>query len=192
MPDSLSEQKSACRALARKALGALSPEQRKGASRTICETLVKRDAWQKASSVLLFAPMADEPDVWSLVELAIASGKTVALPRFVAADGQYEAASIQDPLSDVGAGKFGILEPAAHCKAAELNRLDLVLVPGVAFDWHRRRLGRGRGFYDRLLAEVSGTTCGVAFDQQMVEAIPVEPHDVRLNCILTPSHWLEL
>jgi 5-formyltetrahydrofolate cyclo-ligase len=67
----------------------------------------------------------------------------------------------------------------------------LVLVPGVAFDSHGRRLGRGKGFYDQLLAFVRGTKCGVAFDEQIVPEIPIEPHDVRLNCILTPTRWIE-
>ena len=71
----------------------------------------------------------------------------------------------------------------------ELNRLDLVLVPGVAFDLNGRRLGRGKGYYDRLLAEFEGWTCGVAFDQQVVEAVPSEPHDMRLTCLVTPTRW---
>ena len=69
---------------------------------------------------------------------------------------------------------------------------DLILVPGVAFDLHGRRLGRGKGFYDQLLAAVRGTTCGVAFEQQMVREVPVEPHDIHLNSILTPTRWIEL
>ena len=73
-----------------------------------------------------------------------------------------------------------------------LNRLDFILVPGVAFDLHGRRLGRGRGYYDILLAKVRGTTCGVAFDEQIVREVPVEPHDSDVNCILTPTRWIEL
>jgi 5-formyltetrahydrofolate cyclo-ligase len=73
-----------------------------------------------------------------------------------------------------------------------LNRLDLALVPGVGFDADGRRLGRGRGHYDRLLAQVAGTKCGVAFDEQMAPEIPVAPHDVILNRIVTPTRWLEV
>jgi 5-formyltetrahydrofolate cyclo-ligase len=72
-----------------------------------------------------------------------------------------------------------------------LNRLDLVLVPGVAFDARGGRLGRGKGFYDRLLSAVNGTKCGVAFDEQIVDAVPVGPLDVLVNCILTPTRWIE-
>jgi 5-formyltetrahydrofolate cyclo-ligase len=73
-----------------------------------------------------------------------------------------------------------------------LNRLDLVLVPGVGFDLQGRRLGRGRGFYDRLLADVDGIKCGVAFEEQVVSEIPVGPRDVRLNFILTPTRCVEV
>ena len=82
-------------------------------------------------------------------------------------------------------------EPAAHCAEVPLNRLDLVLVPGVAFDARGGRLGRGKGFYDRLLAAVRGTKCGVAFDEQIVDAVPNGPLDIRLNCILTPTRLIE-
>jgi 5-formyltetrahydrofolate cyclo-ligase len=68
----------------------------------------------------------------------------------------------------------------------------LVLAPGVGFDAAGGRLGRGRGFYDRLLAHISGIKCGVAFDPQLVERIPMERHDARMNCILTPTRWLEI
>jgi 5-formyltetrahydrofolate cyclo-ligase len=53
-----------------------------------------------------------------------------------------------------------------------------------------RRLGRGKGYYDRLLAAVRGAKCGVAFDQQVVSEIPVEPHDILMNFTLTPTRWL--
>jgi len=71
------------------------------------------------------------------------------------------------------------------------NRLDLILVPGIAFDLRGRRLGRGKGYYDRWLPALRGKTCGVAFDEQIVDDIPLEPHDVVVNCILTPTRWIE-
>ena len=98
-------------------------------------------------------------------------------------------AKCMDLDADLATGKFGIREPRSHCGEILLNHLDLALVPGVGFDLKGRRLGRGRGFYDRLLAQISGTKCGVGFDEQIVEAIPTEPHDVHLNYILTPTRW---
>jgi 5-formyltetrahydrofolate cyclo-ligase len=145
--------------------------------------------WQAAKSVLLYAPLTDEPDLWKLLADALAAGKAVSLPRFDAEQKGYMACLIKDIGRDLHEGQFGIREPRDSCCKISLNRLDLILVPGLAFDRIGHRLGRGRGYYDRLLAESHVPTCGVAFDQQIVEQIPAEPHDVRLTCILTPTRW---
>jgi 5-formyltetrahydrofolate cyclo-ligase len=98
---------------------------------------------------------------------------------------------VSDPANDLRPGLLGIREPTEHCEAIALKRLDLVLVPGVAFDARGRRLGRGKGYYDRLLSDVRGVRCGVAFDEQIVPEVPVGPRDALLNCVVTPSRWLE-
>jgi len=192
MTQSLAEQKAALRERLRSVVGELTRAQREEAVVEICARLIEQPAWKSARSILLFAPMQDEPNVRPLLHSALSGDRLTALPRFNAATGHYEAAIVSDLAIDFVEGKFGILEPAPTCQIADLKRLDLILVPGLAFDWQGHRLGRGKGFYDRLLAGVSGKTCGVAFDQQLVSTLPVEPHDVRLNCILTPSHWLEV
>ena len=113
--------------------------------------------WRNAQAVLLFGPLPDEPDLWPLIALALADKKRVALPRFHSTGGIYIAAEVRDPASDIQTGKFGIREPRQTCVEFSLNRLDLALVPGVAFDARGGRLGRGNGFYDRLLAGMHGT-----------------------------------
>jgi 5-formyltetrahydrofolate cyclo-ligase len=158
-------------------------------ARTLLEQQV---VWNQARSVLFFAPMAEELDVWPLAIKALAQGKAVALPRYVAEDNAYIACLVKDLTRDVQTGYFGIREPADRCAPVSSNRLDLILVPGVAFDLQGRRLGRGKGFYDQLLAVVLGTRCGVAFDEQIVPEIPVEPHDMILDCLLTPTRWVEV
>ncbi|MBN2505137.1 MAG: 5-formyltetrahydrofolate cyclo-ligase [Verrucomicrobia bacterium] len=165
-------------------------EARAEESRRICDRLRGEDEWVRAAAVLLYAPMAVEPDVWPLVGEALAAGKQVALPRYVPSRRAYEARRIRNPEADVRVGRFGIREPARHCAVLALKRLDFVLVPGVAFDTCGRRLGRGKGYYDRLLARVRGMTCGIAFDGQVLAEVPFEPHDVPLNCILTPTRCL--
>ncbi len=159
------------------------------ASLQLCARLEQQPLWQKAQSILFYAPLPEEPDIWQLLLDALAAGKTVLLPRFSPEQKGYVACHIKDAVKDIRKGQFGIREPGDDCAKFSLNRLDLILVPGIAFDLDGRRLGRGKGFYDQLLAVIHGPTCGVAFDQQIVSRIPVEPHDICLSCILTPTRW---
>jgi 5-formyltetrahydrofolate cyclo-ligase len=154
--------------------------------------LARQRVWREAKAVLFYAPLPEEMDFLPLLAQALAEGRTVALPRFFPETGGYAACQIENFARDCAAGKFGIAEPAARCQVFPLNRLDLTLVPGVGFDAAGHRLGRGRGYYDRLLAEAAGRRCGVAFDEQMAEDIPAEPHDITLNCIVTPTRWVEI
>ena len=182
-------EKNALRARIRGELKKMTPTERVAASVQACARLTQQDIWQKAQTVLFYAPLPEELDVWPLLMSALAAGKTVSLPRFDAEQKGYVACHIKDAARDLRAGQFGIREPGEMCARISLNRLDLILVPGIAFDLNGYRLGRGKGYYDRLLAEAGGPTCGVAFDEQIVGQIPTEPHDVRLNCILTPTRW---
>ena len=191
METELQSVKAALRRQVCERLATLSAVTQASASRALCIRLCQQPIWRSAKSVLLFASLRNEPDLWPLAAEALAAGKAVAFPRCSAATQSYVAAYIHDLDGDLHSGQFGIREPKPHCREFPLNRLDLVLVPGVAFDPHGRRLGRGKGFYDRLLADVRGVKCGVAFDEQIVPEVPVGPHDAPLNCIVTPSRWLE-
>jgi len=191
MPDTIREAKRALRQQICTELSRLRPAERAAASAQARARLAAQPLWQTAQWVLFFAPMPEELDVWPLLAEALSAGKQVALPRFVAETRVYEACSIQDLELDLQVGHFGIREPNRRCARLSSIRLDLILVPGVAFDLRGGRLGRGKGYYDRLLQELQGTTCGVAFDQQVVEAIPLAPHDARLDCLLTPTRWVE-
>jgi 5-formyltetrahydrofolate cyclo-ligase len=188
----LHESKAALRRQIRGGLKAMTPKTRASASNEACARLEIQPLWKNARSILFFAPLPEELDVWPLAAPALAAGKTVALPQFITETQRYIACAIGNVETDLQIGQFGIREPTVDCSEFPLNRLDFVLVPGVAFTLQGRRLGRGKGFYDRLLAAVRGTKCGVAFDEQIVTDIPVEPHDVHLNCILTPTRWIEL
>ncbi len=171
-------------------LEALTPAQRTVASAAACERLRAQPIWQQARSILFYAPLPGELDLWPLLREAVVERKVVALPRFLAESRSYMACQVQDLSRDIIPGQYSIREPAAACPPVPLV-LDLILVPGLAFDLQGRRLGRGKGFYDQLLAAARGTTCGVAFDEQIVAEVPVEEHDIRLSCILTPSRWTQ-
>jgi len=186
------EAKAALRARVRTELARITPAERQTASTQACALLKSQTCWRESRSILFYAPRPDELDLWPLLAEAIAAGKTVALPRFAPAGNNYAAARVINLESDLATGKFGLREPRSSCVEIPLNRLDLVLVPGVAFDLDGCRLGRGKGFYDAMLGARRGLSCGAAFDQQIVSRLPTEPHDVILTCILTPTRWHEV
>jgi 5-formyltetrahydrofolate cyclo-ligase len=183
------ELKAGLRRQMREALKNFSPAQRAADSEKIRQLLQGQSRWINARAVLLFVPLASEPDIRPLLAQALADGKVVALPRFSTDSGIYQPAQLRDSVHDLRPGPFGVLEPDSARPIIPANQLDFALVPGIGFSLVGGRLGRGQGHYDRLLAEVSGFKCGVAFDCQVADRLPMEPHDVRLNCILTPARW---
>jgi 5-formyltetrahydrofolate cyclo-ligase len=169
------------------------PDAEGGAASARAQALLRQQSvWKDARAVLFYAPLAGEIDLSPLLGEGLRAGKTIALPRFMTETGAYDACQIRGAAGDCAPGKFGITEPKDGCARFPLKQLDLVLVPGLGFDAGGHRLGRGQGFYDRLLAQISGIKCGVAFDRQIVAQIPREKHDVRMNYILTPTRWLEI
>lgn len=187
----LPEQKRALREQQRRLLAAMSPGERTAASAALCDQLERAAIWREARTVLAFVARADEPDLGPLLRAGLVQGKIVALPRFRAETGTYEAAAVGDWEQDLAPGAYGIPEPSARCPALASLQLDLVLVPGLAFAADGARLGRGLGYYDRLLSGVGGHRCGVLFEWQQVGSVPVEPHDRFMNSILTPACWRE-
>jgi 5-formyltetrahydrofolate cyclo-ligase len=185
------EEKQALRRLIRDRLAAIPEGLRRERSRQSCEILRQQPVWRRARAVLFYAPLPSELDLSFLMEEALREKRLVALPRFHAGNGEYEAVLVTRA-GECAPGRFGIVEPGEGCPVLPGNRLDLALVPGVAFDPLGHRLGRGRGYYDRLLAMAGGVKCGVAFDEQVADHVPVEPHDVTLDCLLTPTRWQEV
>jgi len=192
MQPDIQEAKALLRKQIRDALQKISPAARTALSVQIRDRLKEQAIWKNAGAVLFFAPLPDELDLWPLLEEALAAGKIAALPRYHPAGKNYVACRVQNLRSEIAPGTFGIREPAAWCAGIPLDRLDLILVPGVAFDWHGHRLGRGRGFYDRLLAGTRGVKCGITFDEQMVNDVPAGPSDVRMNFMMTPTRGAEI
>ena len=179
--------KAALRSEVRARIAAMPEERRASESAEVVRHIVADRVWQAARSVLLFMPLPDEVRILPLVDAAWAAGKSVALPASDAATGAYVAKRVLSR-TDLRPGRFRVLEPGAECVVVPFSALDLVLVPGVAFDRAGNRLGRGRGFYDRMLAlSPYAVSCGVGFDGQVVALLPVEPHDVKLHRVWTPT-----
>lgn len=145
------------------------------------------NVYQIAETLGFYIPMKDELSV----EFLFASGKQIYLPRYKQSSGIYEMAHVESD-EQLVAGKYGILEPANHCKTAAKNEIELWFIPGVAFSRQGHRLGRGAGFYDRLLAGEGGVKAGICSSQRILQGIPLEAHDITMDFVLTDNELIEI
>ncbi|MCR5444629.1 MAG: 5-formyltetrahydrofolate cyclo-ligase [Bacteroidales bacterium] len=160
---------------------AVSPEEKLRRSELVMQRVEQTDAFKRAQVVLLYWSMADEVQTHAFVERWYRR-KTVLLPCVDGDD--LRLRQYTGPECLVAGEQFGIGEPTGPEWTA-LDRVELIIVPGVAFDRQGNRMGRGRGFYDRLLKSTpNAVKIGVAYDFQILDTIPVEPHDVRMNLVI--------
>ncbi|HNX52159.1 MAG TPA: 5-formyltetrahydrofolate cyclo-ligase [Pontiellaceae bacterium] len=141
-------------------------------------------AFQSARTVGAYMPLPGEVDISPLFACP---EKIFFIPAFDESSGLYRMARLAGELKT---GRFGIREPAVPVFAEE-HDLDLIIVPGVAFDRAGQRIGRGGGFYDRLLPQYRAIRTGICFDFQCLEVIPAEDHDVRMDFTVTESKILK-
>lgn len=161
----------------------LSAPYRVQASKQICERITKLPTYQAANTILAYFSMKNEVSLYPLIEAAWRQGKRVALPQME--QDQIIPRLFTSP-SELEIGAFSVLEPAATCEQIPLEQLDFVVVPGVAFDKARYRLGFGKGHYDRFFAQLPTVyKCGVAYEEQIVGTIYPEVHDIPMNIVIT-------
>ena len=187
----IQDAKVALRQKIRARLPKISATGRETASSKICASLKEQSFFQNAATILFFAPLPDEPDVWPLLAESLAAGKIAALPQFDSVKQSYIVRRVQNLQAEIVAGRFWVREPKSSCAEIPPDQIDLVLVPGVAFDLRGNRLGRGRGFFDRLLANIRGVKCGIAFDEMIVNEVPAGELDVPVDFILTPARCVK-
>ncbi len=170
-------------------------ESREAMSRAIAKHLFGLEIWTRARSVALFHSIASkgEIDTSPLDAAARADGKRVAYPRLdgdspLLEDQTMSFRWVDDVATLVGKGR-GFREPAADAEVASM--IDLIVVPGLAFDPAGHRIGYGAGLYDRALpAFASSITVGVAFEFQLVMELPSAPHDVAVSMVITDKRVL--
>lgn len=169
----------------RTSIGAMSQEEKQRQSQAICQQILLSAAWQQAHTVLLYAAMPDEVSLKQLIDEAVKTGKDVILP---VVDGEELLLRHYDPRHMAHQGQYQIEEPTSECAPlADLAAIDLALIPGRAFTQQGQRLGRGKGYYDRLLPQLECPKWGVAYSCQMVETIPTDAWDVNMNRVLFPQ-----
>ena len=177
----------------RRDLDGMAPGRALAAGIAIDALLRVSQAWLEASEVAVFASLGGEVDTGPLIRSAAKAGKIVLLPRTLGV-GQLEFAAIDESEALVP-GPFGIREPLASCPVRPLSGADLMLVPGLAFDRHGGRLGRGAGYYDRALAGAGRARplcLGIGFALQLVERVPMTPLDARMDGVVTEEEFFLL
>jgi len=186
----IQEEKKQLRAHMRQILASTPADERLKASQTIMGMLQSLPAWKTAPVVLAFLPLPTEVDLRPLLDTALAEGKLVALPRcqpdnnlsFHQIHAGYQCA--------VCTGPYSLQEPPQAWPEIDPSTLpagSLMLVPGLAFTSTGSRLGKGKGYYDRLLAGIPSRifTIGVCFNQQLLEHIPNNERDKPVGQVVT-------
>lgn len=157
-------------------------------SAVVQERFLRESAYREAKSVALYAGSSDEVQTGLIQKDALKCGKEIFYPRVVD-NNPYLAFYRVSSNEDLSPGAYGMLEPKVGIGLSEkpASEIDLIVVPGVAFDPHGARIGYGKGYYDRALAAYEGTVSALAFDLQVVEEVPTEAHDVRMALLVSES-----
>ena len=164
------------------------PGSAKDKSARIQERLLALPEIRRARTVMLYCPLPQEADCLGAVKALLALKKRVVLPRV---EGKHIVPTGIAHMRGMRKGEMGVMEPVRG-REMDAKAIDVVVVPGVAFDFGGHRLGFGGGYYDRFLKTV-GKDCkkiGLAFEMQLVRKLPVERHDVRMDAIVTEKRVL--
>jgi 5-formyltetrahydrofolate cyclo-ligase len=155
-------------------------------SKQIKKRLYKMKEFQQASTILFYVSYDNEVYTHDLIKESLSSGKNVIVP-ITDKEKHCLVLSKLKAWEDLECSTYSILEPKKNCvHKVSLDEIDLILVPGVVFDESGNRIGHGVGYYDGLLKN-SKNAChiGLAFEVQLVDSIPVEEHDVKVDKIVT-------
>lgn len=188
----LAENKKALRASIKQKRRALSIEYRQQASRKMQAELTRLPCYQAAEYIMLYMAMQDEVQLDELIVMVLKDGKKAAIPLVTGA-GLMEAVELSD-MADLVPDKYGIKTVSEEKRRLIApDKIDLIIVPGVAFDKAGHRLGMGGGFYDRFMLRASrAVRAALAYDCQLLAAVPAEVHDLTVDYIITEKQNIAL
>lgn len=173
---------------------ALATAVREAKSEIIVKKVLELPAWQQAGIIMSYVSFGSEVATPALIKAALAGGKRVAVPLCVRDGRRLIASEVLAFPDDLQPGTWGILEPRPESlRPLEPELIDLVIVPGVAFDRGGNRLGYGAGYYDRFLATLrpGAMTIALAFTEQIVPDVYPEPHDRPVDMVITEAGIIE-
>lgn len=165
---------------------ALSQEEVMKKSKEIQKLLFGMQEYKKAQKILYYISYDNEVNTHEMIKESVSQGKTVVVPK---TDKKQHKLMLSELVcwDDLECGTYNILEPKKECiKEIHHEVIDLLIVPGVVFDFRGNRIGHGMGYYDKLLCHcICKPKIGLAFDFQIVDQVPIEKHDVRVDKIVT-------
>jgi 5-formyltetrahydrofolate cyclo-ligase len=165
---------------------ALSKEEKKELDGIIFSKVIESEYYTKAKIIFVFVSHEDEVDTIKIIKHALKNNKIICVPKVISKLQGMEVIEIKS-LEDLEPGKFGILEPKPGNNIISAETIDLVLLPGLAFDIDGGRLGYGGGFYDRYLTNITINTpkIGIGYDFQIIDKVTMEKHDNHIDGIIT-------
>jgi 5-formyltetrahydrofolate cyclo-ligase len=162
-------------------------------SQCICDMITKSALIKDSDDFILYYPFQNEVDLLPCAEFLLKNRKNIYFPRFNLTSKSYDLAIIKSLEKDFVKGKFGIMEPSVVAEGVHSDFSQAVwFIPGVAFDKKGNRLGRGGGYYDRFLNSHKGTFVAVAHQIQLVEQVPLEAHDMKVDWLVTEKNIYKL
>jgi len=172
----------------RSTLAALTPDEIATGSLRACHRLFAEPDYIRAEVIMVYLSLPNEADTTPIVLRAWQDRKRVLAPKVSWNQRRMLPLEIRSLTDDLVVSHLGIREPVSGIPFP-IRHIDLVIVPGLGFDEYGNRLGRGRGFYDRFLAhpEFTGTSCGLALNQQLVSTVPVGPLDQSIDMLVTDA-----
>lgn len=153
-------------------------------SRKIAEHLNSLDDFKKSRVLALYSPIKNEVETELIFDYAKKSGKQVLYPRV---DKDSMIFSVINDLDELIPGRFGIYEPPPSAVSVSPDKIELFIIPGIAFDTHGFRLGYGYGYYDSVVCKVPGMLLGLAYRFQVVDSIFPTERDIRVHKIITDN-----
>lgn len=169
----------------------LEPDIKVELDKKIFSELINSEAYKNASVIFVFVSFKSEVDTHEIIKQALKDSKTICVPRINAKEREMEIFKINS-LEELKEGYYGILEPGEDCPAVNGNNIDIVLMPGAAFDRQGGRIGYGGGFYDRFLSRMNKKVdkIALAYDFQILDRVPMDEFDVRVDGIVTNEGYI--
>lgn len=168
----------------------MSANQRSEKTRQINQWLLRQSEFNNAQTVGFYCAFGSEVDTTKMMKTALGLGKKIFLPTINPKDKTMTYSEHDGNLDNLACNFYGILEPLGPPQDSRI--LDLIIVPGVAFDKHGWRLGYGAGYYDRFLKQVEAKTIGIVFSEQIHSALPVGKYDMPVDIVITDKRCLKL